>query len=249
MKLKKYFFSLPALLVAALVNFFIFSSIPTTEAARYYRNVSPCRAVGTCGRDYRNEIQRRRHSALDHMAEIFSVPIALNSLFEQQQRQIGNMYSRSAGPNYDITEDNEKMELTFDLTGVRAEDLSLDLQRGGEALQIKGVRKYRQEGQVVRTEFDQIFTIDPNVLDIERITANLSDGVLVVSAPKLDREVKLKQRKIPILAKMEVDEGLITDGIQTETESETEKKLPVDVHVEDTRKESDELEITEEEDI
>jgi len=201
-QLKKLFLSLP-LLAVALVNMLILASIPRTEGARSYKR-NPCTALGKCGSENGKVIPRRHESAFDHMFEIFSMPITLNSLFEQQQRQIANMYKSSA-PRYDITEDNEKMELTFDMPGVHAKNISLDLQQGGQALTIKGVRKYRQHGQVVQSEFDQIFTIDPTILDIDHITANLSDGVLVVSAPKVKRRVELQERrKIPILANMEV---------------------------------------------
>lgn len=191
---------------------------------------------------------RRRNPIFDHMSEIFSVPIALNSLFEQQHRQIANA-QRSATPRYDISEDDSKMELAFDLPGVRPEDISLEIQDNGTILKVSGSRKYRQHGEVVTTEFDQMFTIDDSVLDVEKISAKMSDGVLLVSAPKLEPKVKTQDRKIA------VEENLV-DAAEGEmkivgTKDAKEKEEHTANEVDDTAGVDSEkdLEIGEEEDI
>ena len=164
----------------------------------------------------------------------------LNALLEQQQRQVAstNRYT----PRYDITEEENTMELTLDLPGVRAEDVSLLLQEGGKALKMTGSRKYRQHGQVITSEFDQMFTIDPSILDVEQISANLSDGVLVVSAPKLSARVESQETVIQITAH---HQGIVDSDIKLSGTKEGANEN----RAEEIEGETDGLEITEEEDI
>jgi len=248
MKLEKNLLSLPKILAATFINILLLSNLIGTEARSCSRR-HPCTSL-----DLRGPWSigpRKRGDIFGHMSEIISMPVRLNSLFEQQQRQIENMYERSS-PRYDISEDDEKMELAFELPGVNAEDLSLELQQEGKVLKIFGSREYKHRGQLIKSEFDQMFTIDPANLDVEHISANLSDGILVVSAPKLKPRLP-KKTSIPI--KFGKDDK---NSDEVKVSSERHNTVQADKHahgtIEDsmeeaTKTEVDGLEITEEEDI
>ncbi len=199
----------------------------------------------------------RRDNPFNQMVEMFNVPTTLNSLLEQQQRQIARSmqsqnYHHDHSVRYDITEDDEKMDLVYDMPGVLSRDISIELKQGGEALLIKGIRKYRRYGQNIQSEFDKVFSIDPNIVDIGKITANLSDGVLVVSAPKLKKRKDLHERKIPILTNRDDGEFLKDQSDVDPTDSsvlDTDADIDVDADAETTEADTDDLMITEEEDI
>jgi len=241
MKLKQFFQSATFLLVV-LINMLFLSSLPGADARGYRR---ACTALGHGQEGTLEMLPRHRASMVDHMSEIFSVPVALNSLLEQQQRQVVASMNRSS-PRYNIVEDENMMELMLDLPGVRAEDVSIALQEGGKVLKITGSRKYRrqQHGRVITSEFDQVFTIDPSILDVEEISANLSDGVLVVSVPKLSGRVESSQeREIQITGQQSIAESVI------KVPSSKEGGTNDNNHAGEIEAETDGLEIMEEEDI
>jgi HSP20 family protein len=93
------------------------------------------------------------------------------------------MVLRRSSPGYEIHEDDNKFQLSIDVPGVKAADMKVDLEQGGRLLHLSGGRKIEKEGSVTETRFDKRFTLAENV-DAGKITANLADGVLVVSAPK-----------------------------------------------------------------
>ena len=237
-------FSSTSLLLVALVNIAFLSP---TQARSYSRR---CTALGACNRNQANNsrnVSPYRHQAgnriLDHMSEIFSIPVPLNSLIEQQKRQITNMYHTSAAsPRYDIADNDNKMELSLDLPGVSANDVTLTLLEAGKILKVTGSRKYRANGETAITEFDQMFTIDPSILDISNIEARLTDGVLVITAPKLLRTEK-KERTIPIAVdkENEREQPLIENQVKNGNQKG-------EAEVEETVLDAG-LEITEEEDI
>ena len=199
MKVNK-IFSYMGLVLVTLINIMFLSSAQA-------RSSGPCAALGACNRNKVNNNWdninlyglKAGNSILDHMNEIFiNIPANLNSLIEQQQRQITSMYYRSS-PRYDIVADNKhQMELWIDLPGVIVNDVSLTVLEEGKILKVAGSRKYKAHGETVVSEFDQMFTIDPSTLDIQKIEARLTDGVLVITAPKLLRTEE-KERRIPIV--------------------------------------------------
>jgi len=102
---------------------------------------------------------------------------------------------RRSSPCYEITEDDDKFRLAVDVPGVKASDMTVQLEHGGRVLRLWGGRKVERAGQVTETRFEKSFTIDQTV-DASKITANLADGVLIVTAPK--NPVQTDVLKIPI---------------------------------------------------
>ena len=91
---------------------------------------------------------------------------------------------------YEIHEDDEKYSIAIDVPGVKSEDMTIKLEENGHVLNLSGGRKIKKgDDTVSETKFVKRFTIGDNV-DVDKIAASLSDGVLEVTAPKKAVEKK-----------------------------------------------------------
>lgn len=220
-----------ALTVVALIE------TSKVDAIYHNRKRSLCSSVSKCRRDLGS-------SMLDNVVtDVFSVPIVLNSLLKHQkprlERELQSLPTQSTSPAYDIFENEEKVELSMDLPGVLLQDLSIELQQGGKVVKISGSRKYGHQFTGTNTpartaKIDQMFTIDDSLIDVDNMSAHMENGVLVVSAPKIKKNIQT-DRKVPInrVTKATDDEVNVdrADNVQTEPDDD------------------DGLEISEEEDI
>ena len=96
-----------------------------------------------------------------------------------------------SSPGYEINEKEGKCMISLDLPGVKSSDMNVDLEENGKVVHIHGGRKLVQEGKTTETKFSKRFTIGDNV-DINSMKANLSDGVLTLTAP-----IKKKEEATP----------------------------------------------------
>lgn len=94
-------------------------------------------------------------------------------------------------PAIDVRADGEKVVFHCDLPGVRREDLSVTLENG--VLTVRGERKYRAGPENERVwlgrcygAFARSFTL-PEGLNEQGLSAELADGVLTISVPKLPK--------------------------------------------------------------
>lgn len=105
-------------------------------------------------------------------------------------------------PQVDMQENDEAFLLSVDLPGMRQEDVKIDLD--GRVLTISGERKredHSNNNGVTRVErsygkFARSFSL-PETIDIEKIEANLEDGVLRLALPKSEQ---VKPRTIEVKA-------------------------------------------------
>jgi len=206
------------------------------------RRYSPYYYGGGCGI---NRPCRRRDGPFDLLNAMFSIPFTFNTLQRQQEQQVERSIESSTTPQYDIIEDDTKMELALDLPGVRAEDITVELKNEGKALKISGSRSSRNHGRLFSSKFDQMFSLDANTIDVNKIDVTLSDGVLRVSAPKLKKKNRNRVKRIPIVEKKRGEEKIST----ILAEKSKEELLDKETGVEETDPLTDGLEITEEEDI
>ena len=98
--------------------------------------------------------------------------------------------SRIAFRDHSVTETDTAFLLYVDLPGVKAADISLKFDEG--VLKIAGTRKFRGQNS---SSFVKSFAVDSVSMDTTNVTANLADGVLVVSVPK---KIKFVAESIPI---------------------------------------------------
>jgi len=90
---------------------------------------------------------------------------------------------RRSSPFYEITEDDKQYQLAVDVPGVKAGDINVELEGGGRILHVSGGRKFKCGNESTETKFERRFTVG-TMMDPSKITANLANGVLVVSIPK-----------------------------------------------------------------
>ena len=101
-----------------------------------------------------------------------------------------------SSPGYTITEADGKFNINVDLPGMKPSDIKVELEHDGSVLHISGERKIKTENTYKEVSFDRRFSLGANV-DVEKMTANLADGVLTLTAPKMEPE-KPKTRTIAI---------------------------------------------------
>jgi len=137
---------------------------------------------------------RRDRDPFEHI-----MPVLRNFPFDNKNKTI-----LRSSPGYEIKESDGTYEIAIDVPkGLDASDMTVELENDGTVLHLSGEHKTEKEGGKVVSQmrFDKRFTIGTNV-DTENIKANLDEGVLVLTAPKLKPEAAEKPKKtIPITKK------------------------------------------------
>jgi len=100
-------------------------------------------------------------------------------------------------PVVDIYENDDEILLHADMPGVTKNDIEIKVDNGN--LEISGVRTLKTSGAVNWVEFGEIdyrrtFSV-PQTIDIEKVNAELKDGVLRLHLPKSE---SAKPRQIEI---------------------------------------------------
>ena len=93
---------------------------------------------------------------------------------------------RSAIPAVDIYENDDEILLHADMPGVVKEDVSVNIDNG--TLSLSSVRRFDNKGVSNWEEFSDVeyvrsFSV-PQSIDVERVEAELKDGVLKLYLPK-----------------------------------------------------------------
>lgn len=93
---------------------------------------------------------------------------------------------RSAIPSVDIYENDDEILVHADMPGVKKDDVSINIDNG--TLSISGVRRLDNKGVLTWENFFDVeyvrnFSI-PQRIDVERVAAELKDGVLKLHLPK-----------------------------------------------------------------
>jgi HSP20 family molecular chaperone IbpA len=91
-----------------------------------------------------------------------------------------------------VTESNKHYWFAVDVPGVKHNDKSIELENDDCILRLSGSRKANTGTSYEEFKFDRQFTLGDN-LDILKITAHLSDGVLVLMARKKEELPLIKQ--------------------------------------------------------
>lgn len=105
----------------------------------------------------------------------------------------------SAAPAVDIYENENEILLHADMPGVTKEDISVNIDNG--TLSLSGIRRFDSKGVFNWEEFSDVeyirsFSV-PQSIDVEKVKAELKDGVLKLHLPKSEAA---KPRMIQIKA-------------------------------------------------
>jgi HSP20 family protein len=153
-----------------------------------------------------------------------------NEAVRQQQEWVNRAFgiatdaaSGLSSPRYEMNDETDAYQVTLDVPGVKASDIDISFNEEDSVLTVSGKRDI-SEGGVIRTvKFSKSFTLDSSVVDKDKISAQINNGVLFVTAAKVPIEPKEdKVRKIPV---MEVGpESVPVQSSQTEEPTEGKKK-------------------------
>ncbi|KAL7539731.1 hypothetical protein ACHAXR_009567 [Thalassiosira sp. AJA248-18] len=99
---------------------------------------------------------------------------------------------RHSSPRYEVTENEKQFRLAVDVPGVKPDNMKIELENEGRVLHMSGGRKVKTDTTYEESKFDKRFTLGRD-LDTSKITAHLSDGVLVLTAPKKEKLPPVKQ--------------------------------------------------------
>jgi HSP20 family protein len=116
---------------------------------------------------------------------------------------------RHSSPRFEITENDRQFRLAVDVPGMKPDNLKVELEDDGRVLHMHGERKVKSDKSYEEFKFDKRFKLGRNV-DKSKITAHLSDGVLVLTAPKMEnlppatQPIAIAQGEAPSL--LDVDE-------------------------------------------
>ena len=173
-------------------------------------------------------------------------PAAAVTRFRQRKAMMNQAFSRLSSPRYEITDNDEKFELAVDVPGVKMEDIDISLDDG--ILMVSGRREATDSDYSFTSKFSQSFQLDPSI-DVDKFTANLKNGVLIVSAPKDLKRIEENIRTIPIT---QLGDDVDVEVSSTETTDSTEEvaddvKASSEAKSEPESKSDEDLEISDEE--
>lgn len=104
--------------------------------------------------------------------------------------------TRSLRPAYDVEETDTHFVLSFDLPGMKQEDINIEVK--DRVLKISGERKREETGKLHSERFygsfERQFSLPENV-NPEAVEANYEHGVLMIALPKVE-EAKAKKIEI-----------------------------------------------------
>ena len=162
-------------------------------------------------------------SVFDRMLNGFPFPVTRSG--SQSRHNAWTSLLRSS-PAYEIKETDNMYEVAVQIPkGLQAPDLSVEVDEENDVIHISGMRKDEEsEGSteedenkprrkmMSETRFDKMFRMDGAIVNMEELTANFSDGLLVLKVPKFDADVlQPKKTKVSITENPHEDEGVATN--------------------------------------
>jgi HSP20 family protein len=139
----------------------------------------------------------------DPFRELSSIQDRMNRLFQDQYAgREESLVSGSFVPAVDVYEDEQSIQLKFEVPGIDEKDIDIRLENN--TLTVRGERKFEQEQKEENFQrierrygsFTRSFTL-PNVVSTEDVQAEYDKGVLTVRLAKR-AEAKPKQIKVNV---------------------------------------------------
>jgi len=123
-----------------------------------------------------------------------------NQSFPQLSKEVGvDVFQNSAYPKCDIVDFNDRIEIIAEVPGLSKDQISIDVD--DDIITIKGEKnkKVEKEGgtylrkELKKSSFKRTFTADPTIFDLEKVSAEFTEGVLELKIPKLTPQKKTKK--------------------------------------------------------
>ena len=135
-------------------------------------------------RSLRNEVDR----LFDRFAAGLRLPSGRH-MFEMEPVGLYGSSFTFPTPAVEVTEDNEMFKITAELPGLEQKDIELTV--SGDTLSLKGEKRYEKDekdkdrhmSERAYGSFQRSFVL-PDSVDRDKITAELTKGVLTITLPK-----------------------------------------------------------------
>ena len=102
-------------------------------------------------------------------------------------------------------ETDEAIEVAIEVPGVKAEDITVQVEDEGRILRLKGERSIKSKDgtSFSSSKFDKMFSIDPSAINVDEISVSLDSGIITVHLPKIEKKANETHliRKIDIIDK------------------------------------------------
>ena len=95
-------------------------------------------------------------------------------------------------PAVDLFEDDHNFYARFELPGVSKDSIDLELENS--VLTIRSQEESKEDAKLTRTRFERSISV-PDGVDLEKLSAEMKDGVLAVTMPKAEAR---KPRQITV---------------------------------------------------
>ena len=175
--------------------------------------------------------------------------------FRQQQEWVNRAFniaqdvaSGASSPRYEIDDTEDMFQVVLDVPGVPASTIQVSVveeKDGQQVLSVQGERQVRgrsrgsdkdESSSSSRTaKFNKTFSLDSTV-DPDKITAQLNNGVLLISAPKFPKEEKTKKIPVNVVQANENVDEVTVDVVSEDKEESTQEK---DSDADDSNKNSE----------
>jgi HSP20 family protein len=128
-----------------------------------------------------------------------------NQSFPQLSKEVGvDVFQSSAYPKCDIIDFEDRIEIIAEVPGLSKEQIQIDVDT--DTISIKGEKNLNTEKEgstylrreLKKSSFKRTFTADPNIFDLEKISAKFLDGILELNIPKF-KISKTTKKTIEIL--------------------------------------------------
>lgn len=129
-------------------------------------------------------LARFRPFALRPFGEVFDMPTFPfpRELAQFQAFDNDEGFWRNSHP-YQVQENEKEYTVSVDVPGVRAEDMNIKIE-DNNVLHLSGGRKIQDGESFSERKFDYRMTLGD--VQVDKISANLADGVLKLTAPKVE---------------------------------------------------------------
>lgn len=150
--------------------------------------------------------------------------------FHRRHGRKHHMMARRRGfysaPNVDLSDESDKVDVSVDVPGIKKKDLKVSVEN--DQLEIEGSRRVSTPHGASTRKFSRSFALDVDSLDLSKMSANLTDGVLRVSIPKKERPAPLEIDITEGETEVEVEDVISIDDEdeKLEAEEEQEEKKP-----------------------
>lgn len=121
-----------------------------------------------------------------------------------------------------MSNDDHEFKVAIDVPGMDADDILVTLENDNKVLKVSGSRESKGDGYSFSSKFSQSFNIDPNV-NIDKFSAQMDKGVLIIAAPKDLKRLENSTRKIPIKSSATESVASVNDTSALHFESSAKK--------------------------